>query len=296
MESKNLIWIFGLILCLLSACHPDGGNLDEVESVTEFTPQIKTEENEIPTLVAEPSPTIGIVPTLSIQESESLLRELLADNRGCELPCWWGVSPGVTTENEAHDLFLSMGMREWSISDNDFRTVSLGYEIPDDPYYNPSVGMRLWIQGDLVKYIHVSATRPKHGLEDKFVTDWQHYSFSKVLGQFGQPAYVRVENISRGSPTYVFGLSYPEIGMEINYLFDAENLGSQHQICPSFDFLKFVNLSFYQIEIEKEVPDYLIVNNLDKYVSWQIATGTGLDSFYSTFSEASNQDCFTLTP
>ena len=47
----------------------------------------------------------NFVPILRADE-DAALPELLATNGGCELPCWWGITPGVTRIEEVQTLFL----------------------------------------------------------------------------------------------------------------------------------------------------------------------------------------------
>jgi hypothetical protein len=46
-------------------------------------------------------PTWTPLPTLPPDEAQALVIELLDTNAGCRLPCWWGITPGVTTLDEA---------------------------------------------------------------------------------------------------------------------------------------------------------------------------------------------------
>jgi hypothetical protein len=48
-----------------------------------------------PTPTVPPSPTL--VPTLTADQEQALVLDLLQNNAGCRLPCWWGFTPGKTT-------------------------------------------------------------------------------------------------------------------------------------------------------------------------------------------------------
>jgi len=47
------------------------------------------------------------VPTLADSEEQELVLNLLQDNGGCQLPCWWGFTPGETTWHTAQEFFAS---------------------------------------------------------------------------------------------------------------------------------------------------------------------------------------------
>ena len=57
-----------------------------------------------PTLTHAPRPTLG--PTLTNDEEQTLVLNLLQENGGCELPCWWGFTPGETAWATAERFFL----------------------------------------------------------------------------------------------------------------------------------------------------------------------------------------------
>src|SRR5688572_13990138 len=43
-------------------------------------------------------------PTMTTDEAKRLVRDLLENNAGCKLPCWWGITPGKTTWSEARQI------------------------------------------------------------------------------------------------------------------------------------------------------------------------------------------------
>jgi len=68
---------------------------------------------KIPTLTPLPSqtatltkiPTLTPLPTyISYEEDIRAFNKLLRTNGGCQLPCWWGITPGETTWDETHQF------------------------------------------------------------------------------------------------------------------------------------------------------------------------------------------------
>ncbi len=55
-----------------------------------------------------PSPTDREVPTLSVEHARVRLVELLANNGGCQLPCFWGITPGETTAQQARNILAPL--------------------------------------------------------------------------------------------------------------------------------------------------------------------------------------------
>jgi hypothetical protein len=55
-----------------------------------------------------PVPTETPAPTLSVKEAEDRIQQLVKDNRGCSLPCWWGITPGKTSWGDARAFLQSI--------------------------------------------------------------------------------------------------------------------------------------------------------------------------------------------
>lgn len=82
----------------------------------------------ITTTSPNPTPTFTPVATLSIEQEGTLLSSLLANNGGCELPCWWGITPGLTGVVEARDFFVLQGVDDWVESfDGTYALIGFGY-------------------------------------------------------------------------------------------------------------------------------------------------------------------------
>jgi hypothetical protein len=53
------------------------------------------------------------LPTLSTEEAISHVTQLLTDNAGCALPCWWSIVPGATSKMEVVQFLDSFVMESW---------------------------------------------------------------------------------------------------------------------------------------------------------------------------------------
>jgi len=72
------------------------------------TPSLTPTLTPTPTSTSTPTPTatptLTPLPTLPLQDAKNLVQELFETNRGCLLPCWWGITPGQTTWGEARQF------------------------------------------------------------------------------------------------------------------------------------------------------------------------------------------------
>lgn len=121
MKPKVQLICLLLIIVILFGCSPK--NYSSSPYPVTATLQIN---NSLPTSTAIPatstsfvastvsSPTV--IPTLEANEAYLLLQEFLANELPCQLPCWGGVTPGVSTASEAEQEFMKLRI----ISSSDF--------------------------------------------------------------------------------------------------------------------------------------------------------------------------------
>lgn len=98
---RQIIGLF-LFILVVSACAPA-----PVETPT-ATPSVTAS----PTLTRTPRATTRPIPTrvppLPFDEAMARIEELNATNGGCEYPCFWGITPGVTTYDEALEILVPL--------------------------------------------------------------------------------------------------------------------------------------------------------------------------------------------
>jgi hypothetical protein len=61
------------------------------------TPTNKPSSTRTTTPTVEVAHTLTNLPTLSQDEADAMVMDLLQKNADCQLPCWWGITPGETT-------------------------------------------------------------------------------------------------------------------------------------------------------------------------------------------------------
>jgi hypothetical protein len=238
-----------------------------------------------PTRVLTPTatPTITPLPTLSIVEEGDFLSMLMANNGGCDLPCWWGVVPGETTSQEGRDMFVSLGVDDWSVAfDNTYATMGLGYPIQNN-LHSRDVTVRFELKNDVIQYIRMEAAYKHEDSRTIFRQDWSHYKLSAILDRYGVPSHVRLFHIPN-SPYYQLGVSYISLGIEIRYVILPESFESR-RVCADMERTDFIYLTLFPPERADEIPG--IAPNLDSYdmESWSSVTGLDVESFYNIFIE-----------
>lgn len=215
------LWmVFALLAIAAGACTPQ--NASPTPSATRLP---ESQEYASPT----PPPVVA-TPTES--DREARVRDLLTNNAGCRLPCFWGVLPGVSSADEADSLFLSMGARVLVTSEGPAHRI---HEVGGLDLTGGSLQTELsFLESDgVVQSIMV------HGLgqnySEHFREVWGNYSPQHAIAQLGTPTRIWLESARTGSPHegYALWLFYDDRGVLLQYSGLAES-GSVLRICPTF--------------------------------------------------------------
>lgn len=241
---------------------------------------------------AVPFPTFDVATsTLSKEEATQNLIALLETNRGCELPCWWGIVPGETDVGSIESIFVPLGF-DWY---RDFE------ELDDHTLYSTSI---YFVTTDsVVQSIEVRGGAGEETYDRNEA--WRPYAIPRILERLGRPENVYVFYPFRFDPggmqAYRLFLFYPDLGVEIDYLGKAslnENRPGWAHACPSILETDEINLFLFQ---PGTVPNYLhqtlpsstlplpeLPEGTNPYdlVSWEQATESSLDEFWRLFTES----------
>ncbi|MBE7529094.1 MAG: hypothetical protein HS099_05115 [Ardenticatenaceae bacterium] len=223
-----------------------------------------------------------------------MLSSLMSSNGGCELPCWWGVTPGQTGMQEARDMFASQGIDDWVVAfDGAYALMGLGYRRPDQSYHFSDVNVQFGIKANAIQYLDIEGSYRRQ-LNSLLVRDWEAYSPEQMLNHYGMPPYVELAAV-KNSPYYRLTLSYEPLGIEITYimLFEPLNDGKD-KICFDLEHTDFIYLSLYSPEQVNELPVGIIPNRLDSYIPWEETTGLNIDAFQQLFENVGNPPCITV--
>ncbi|WP_145962528.1 hypothetical protein [Bellilinea caldifistulae] len=144
------------------------------------------------------------------------MKELIQTNGGCELPCWWGITPGKTTWKEAYDFLQPLA---WLVDiqqmpkvypDNLF--VYFYFAIDDQPTLMNSRIARFSLH--------------KETLSIAWITARQDYDLVSLVKKLGVPAevWIYITGIPGTGPVvYTLKIFYPNKGIMIT-LYDYAEL------------------------------------------------------------------------
>lgn len=152
-------------------------------------------------------PTLTPLPTIAAEELETAVADLLANPMNCDVPCWWGAIPGITSLNEI----------KYAVSPYNFDI----YEYEEN---GEVIILRLGI--GYVEWSGDFEVRVGYGFSHSILLDVLAYSppISEFLAQYGQPDEVWLETMSFMRETLPFRLNmvYLQEGMAVGYVVDGD--------------------------------------------------------------------------
>jgi len=255
------------------------------------------------TLIPSPThtpapPPITPRPTRTAEEEQAFVREMLETNGGCELPCWWGITPGKTTWQEVRErlgfyydggISRPSGMRYHETAYGDVL-------YPPPPPYGYSIYIGFTERDGIVQSIEVFADALHTKFPQRFAQDWHRYSLDQVLTRYGEPSQVMLElwpNPPAPPPYYQLFVFYEHRGILIAYDGLAV-VNETAQVCPG-RLEEVLSIEMWLQSPDRGIP-LLQMADLDPAEQAQMlpleeATGMDVQTFYETFRQAGTGAC-----
>jgi len=186
MQPKNLFLVINLVIFSASCSYlPEKGNINRptiataISSTTTFTytitPSLTTSPISTKTFMPSNTPTsLHTYTPINIPPIQAIM-DLYFTNGDCSYPCWWGISPGISTYQEVRlfenqykpeiklfsdgDAFLQLDWTEGNNYTNKLRYPDFSEYTLDDPYTD------IVFQNDIVSLLHINT--PNNKINDK---------------------------------------------------------------------------------------------------------------------------------
>jgi len=223
MNKLNRLILFGIAF-LLAGCSNATAPTATLESKatvgiptqTTVTPSLTKTYTPKPTMTHTPLPptwtptaTITPYPVQKLTKSQKLvIMDVLNQSTDCVIPCWNGLTPGVSTANDIQKFLAMMGLDINIYKDNAFNEEGFGIDIEDYPSPKESFILTISFEEGIISEVQIWR--------------WDHpeqYEISRIMNILGQPDSVRINNGFFGDiPAYQFTLLYPDKGAIIEIL------------------------------------------------------------------------------
>jgi hypothetical protein len=220
---KGIFTLFIYLILVLVSCSPrlvrilNPGTLEIISTET-LQPTLEP----ILTAIITHKPIWTPVSTLPVEIRKQNLIDLLLTNRGCDFPCWWGVSSGDPIQ-KVYELAPVVGESPGIDGSNYYFTLSLDNLNFADFDVNFHIGA-----SQIIQSIDVSIWEPSRFREYYDALE-EHLSLSSLLGRYGKPSEVLFliePRIEPDSPIeYALFLAFETQGFGVEYsgLVDTED-------------------------------------------------------------------------
>ena len=148
-------------------------------STTTRTPTSTQTRLPRPTATSQPTKTATPTkyPTLDSQGRLNFVLQELKTNGGCQLPCWWGITPGKTTWSEMVDTFVKQGIGFYQEGQPDLAAVTA------DNYRLDAIDVTFQKKDDFVQSIDVKTENYYLMAKPPYTEAWKKYSLDRILSQ-----------------------------------------------------------------------------------------------------------------
>lgn len=251
----------------------------------------------VPAFTNQPTTTPVPIPTVLNMDVEQQILWLLETNNGCQLPCWWGITPGQTTWDAVEQFFGTFISNIRSVSGSQLVNYSPAIPLPSAVYgiangyasnMYPIYTVRNGVIEEILTEVSIGDTPPGY---------LTLYVLSTFLATYGPPSEVWVFTyrfpFEDDDLPFIVILFYPERGIIALFSDNGVIQGDLVRGCPQEDpvsILKLwspdLNLTFEQIKSGSSA-----IGADRDYLSLEKATGTDVTTFYETFKNPDNTTC-----
>jgi hypothetical protein len=230
--------------------------------------------------------------TLPPEGADALLLDLLQNNAGCQLPCWWGAVPGETMWS-SFESFLATFASEIVRTGPSAKSFYFYYVTMSTRETGRTVGH--WasyaVHNDIIEDIETHGGRSPT------------YSLPQILTTYGPPEEIWLmtfQDTPTGSLPFRMSLLYTEKGFMVSYRVQSiEKQFDPYRLvwCPHDNEPQRVSLWLVSPEREVEFTfeeareTALHISAEEPYLQLSAATGLDEVSFYEIFKEANSSSC-----
>jgi hypothetical protein len=243
-----------------------------------------------------------LLPTFTDLQAEEFILDSQSRNAGCDLPCWWGIIPGVTDLDKAIEKIAILGLNFyfrkgvfWVDNNPDRKIISTGLSITKYSFGTTSYFFSENGQIEVIKV--VAETSP--GIWELIYGDpfyleaMKRFYPDNLLSSYGKPDQVLLYVLDASDPNapdYFLHLYYPKKGILIEYYGQSKEQKDGLQICPNTAMVSLWLGSPEKDLSILELRSHAIMTNeddersfLSNFLPIEDAAGMDVAEFYETF-------------
>lgn len=237
------------------------------------------------------TPRVQPTPFVTVEEKTRTplnIVDLFTTNGGCELPCWWGITPGKTKVVDAVNILNQLDSKINSEFNKDWIYTIITAPKKLSPI--EQVEVDLYHENEIVQQIKV------------YGFNWPGYGLSKVLTTYGEPDEILIHSYKSEAapyPDFRLVLIYATKGFVVFYgggegrtMYEGEdNVGCLGQE-PTLHLYP-PNKEFTHDELYGYIFGFYLPSLSEDDILRPVEEATGLDKhdFYMYYKQESNKDC-----
>lgn|GEM_PF-1643256 len=291
---KPVLWLPLLfILLALVGCSPISSTIQPTPEMIISSPTnlqatntIAPISTPISAVTETPSPTSTLMPfaTLDPKSVEETVQPLLQDPMNCTIPCFWGITPGKTSMDEARLFFSRLGFSPYEgIDPNSGREF---YSIAFESSMGRNSYVTLYPSSNRVANIVIKPEIKKQ--KDGSLREWSAYSPETIIKKYGQPSHVDFYLAwpGGGGSEVIINMYFGTLDLIVQYTGENMLPSSNHspQLCPltaPFDYVR--------LWLGPKPPDPPLIG-----VPLEQATSLTMDQFTQLMLGDPQDACFTI--
>lgn len=254
-------------------------------------------------------PTATPVPTLSVTEAQSVMLNWLQTNGDCNLPCIWGLSPGVTDTQtrQAHLARFGSGPDYPVNRTNDNKNPgAVGYSEVTSDGLSVSFGLSYSEIDSIVDSLVLVTWPMRDGIvafdELHYKELLGYYRLPQLLTNYGEPSDILIATwppdpfLKADYDPFSIVVLYTEQGIMAEYIAPAKRVGDLYQGCPTQGYL---TLRTWDPEQAIPLPKIAAMgagvgigeNSIDYFKPIEEATSMTASEFFQVFKVPDNEIC-----
>lgn len=230
-----------------------GSPMTPIVSITTNTAHATTTSEPLPPKTATYLPTFTPnpssvplsttpIPTLAPTQREAYWLDLISTNRGCKLPCWWGIRPGESPSQELLQFSAAEGFQNLPHKEGDTYILMPTLDDPGVVY----ILAGFHAENDFIHAISVDVDLLN--ANPSLVRAMRRYALEQVLGDYGEPSQVLLRMTSHPTEPndpwpYQLSIFFDDLGILISYEGTGlSHRGSNIRVCPRYETVQVIRL------------------------------------------------------
>ncbi len=255
-----------------------------------------TASSPTPTRMPTPTPLPALI---TKEEALAFVIKMQESNGSCELPCWWGITPGKTIGQEARQVLSPLRNFGENYVLDVANPVKHVYTFHLKAYSDIDVRLETSkSETQPVETIGVSSLIPDSDQSTQYHESWQRYYLKDLFTKLGMPTEVWLGfgwHVGDGGPDrppesspYFWGLYvyYDELGLKVEYAGLAIK-NNPNRACFSFSQLKTANIFIQRRPISGPPLEPLF----GEVHPIQDVSNLSLEEFYMTVKDSKSPVC-----